>query len=230
MATSPPIGPTGGARLSGHVYDQLKLRLLDGLYPGGTKLSVDQLRSEFNVSKQPVMDALRSLAADGLVEIFPQVGCSVRSYSKDDVEDFFLLVAGMEETISGIAARKATPERVRQLQAAFNKISHLSDHYTPEEIGRHYRLANREFHSVIHDMAESALITGVSLRVWDLADFMVHVVGAGATFDRSIDERQHDHKELLTAIAAGDEGKAKAVARAHMIHTGKMIFELSNNR
>ena len=64
---------TGGP-LNHAVYDMLRERLLEGRYPAGTRLPTDDLRAELGVSKQPVMEALRRLAADGVVQIVPQVG------------------------------------------------------------------------------------------------------------------------------------------------------------
>lgn len=62
----------GTSRLNNAVYDQLKERLMEGMYPAGERLSAEGLRTEFGVSKQPVMESLRRLAADGLVEIPPR--------------------------------------------------------------------------------------------------------------------------------------------------------------
>src|SRR4029450_8822754 len=61
-----------GARLSAVLYDTLKSRLLEGVYAAGDRIVVEQVRQEFQVSKQPVMDALRRLAADRLLASIPQ--------------------------------------------------------------------------------------------------------------------------------------------------------------
>ena len=67
----------GGGRLNHAVYGELRERLLSGRYAAGARLSTEELRTEFGVSKQPVMEALRRLSADGMVEIVPQVGSLV---------------------------------------------------------------------------------------------------------------------------------------------------------
>jgi DNA-binding GntR family transcriptional regulator len=72
VAQLSPLRRTG-APLNHAVYDLLKERLLEGLYPAGTRLPTDDLRIELGVSKQPVMEALRRLSADGMIEIVPQV-------------------------------------------------------------------------------------------------------------------------------------------------------------
>lgn len=214
----------GGARLASAVYDQLKIRILDGIYAPGQKLSVGELRSEFNVSKQPVMDSLRSLAADGLVSIQPQVGCWVRSYSQNDVENFFTLIAGIEETITGLAATQGKPEQLIALRSSWNWMGELPARYPVEELPRQNRLANREFHSIIHDMANSEILTSVSRPVWDLADFL-HVVRKQAIFQEPPEKRLGDHEKILLALEAGDVEASRSAAREHMIHVGQMIAE-----
>src|SRR5580698_6003257 len=83
-----PAAVSSGRRLAPVVYDLLKERLLAGEFQAGERLSVESLKAEFAVSKQPVMDALRRLSSEGLVEIIPQVGCRVPAHGSADVTDF----------------------------------------------------------------------------------------------------------------------------------------------
>ena len=105
---------TGGP-LNHAVYDVLRERLLEGRYPAGTRLPTDDLRAELGVSKQPVMEALRRLAADGMVQIVPQVGCLVTGYDLHEVEDFYLAFGGFEGSIAGIAALRRTDDQLAEL-------------------------------------------------------------------------------------------------------------------
>jgi DNA-binding GntR family transcriptional regulator len=68
-----PLRRTGGP-LNHAVYDLLKERLLEGHYAAGTRLPTDDLRLQLGVSKQPVMEALRRLSADGMIEIVRRSG------------------------------------------------------------------------------------------------------------------------------------------------------------
>ena len=101
-----PVAASSGRRLAPVIYDLLKERLLDGAFAAGERLQVEALRNEFGVSKQPVMDALRRLASDGLVEIIPQVGCRIPVYGSVDVADFFAIFGGMEGAVAGVAAQR----------------------------------------------------------------------------------------------------------------------------
>ena len=70
-----------GQRLGLVLLDELKQRLLAGRYPVGSRISIEEVKAEFGVSKQPVMDAMRRLEATGIVQIVPQSGCRVAHYS-----------------------------------------------------------------------------------------------------------------------------------------------------
>ena len=85
------LGGRSGQRLGAVVLDKLKERLLDGRYAPGARISIEELRTEFGVSKQPVMDALRRLEAIGIVEIIPQSGCRVVAFPLQEIQDFFQL-------------------------------------------------------------------------------------------------------------------------------------------
>jgi DNA-binding transcriptional MocR family regulator len=120
-----PVAVSSGRRLAPVVYDLLKERLLEGEYQAGERLSVEALKAEFGVSKQPVMEALRRLSSEGLVEIIPQVGCRVPVYGSVDVIDFFAIFGGMEGAVAGVAARRCTSAQVDELAAVNDEIGRL---------------------------------------------------------------------------------------------------------
>src|SRR5215470_1082706 len=111
-----PVAVSSGRRLAPVVYDLLKERLLEGEFQAGERLSVESLKTEFGVSKQPVMDALRRLATAGLAEIIDLVADS-----------------------------------------------------DPTARAHGYRLLNRRFHGVIHEMARSPVVAELSHRMWDMS-------------------------------------------------------------
>jgi DNA-binding transcriptional MocR family regulator len=126
-----PVAVSSGRRLAPVVYDLLKDRLLEGEYQSGERLSVESLKAEFGVSKQPVMEALRRLSSEGLVEIIPQVGCRVPVYDGADVTDFFAIFGGMEGAVAGVAAQRCTDAQVDQLADVNEEIRRLIDEPDP---------------------------------------------------------------------------------------------------
>ncbi|WP_221625348.1 GntR family transcriptional regulator [Homoserinimonas aerilata] len=209
-------------RLSGHVYDSIKERLLDGDYPAGSRVSVEALRAEFTVSKQPIMEALRQLAADGIVEILPQIGCVVVGYSPRDVEDFFEIFAAFEGALAGAAAQRRTPRDVEGLQRVLDSVTARSNRAGHDESAT-YRRENREFHAAIHRIVASPIMADSSRRLWDLSDFLINTTGTPLPLSYVTSERHREHGEIVKAIADGDAGKARALMEAHIRETPKHI-------
>ena len=97
------------------LLDELKERLLSGRYPAGSRISIEDVKAEFGVSKQPVMDAMRRLEATGLVQIVPQSGCRVAAYTTQEILDFFNLFGRFEGEIAAAAASRRTDAQLVEL-------------------------------------------------------------------------------------------------------------------
>jgi DNA-binding GntR family transcriptional regulator len=205
------------------VYEELRERLVSGHYRHGDRISVEVLRGEFSVSKQPVMEALRLLSADGLVQIIPQVGSVVASYPEQEIGDFFDMFAGFEGAIAAAAARRRTDAQLRELDAASQRISVLVADPDPQVRARQYRVLNRDFHRVIHDMAGSRVMAETSRRMWDLSDFLINTAGAPQPLSSATGSRHDEHESIREAIAASDAEKARSLMEFHIRETVDVI-------
>ena len=166
-----------GQRLGQVLLDELKERLLAGSYPVGSRISIEEVKAEFGVSKQPVMDAMRRLEATGIVEIVPQSGCRVAHYSAQEIRDFFNLFGRFEGEIAAAAAARRSDAQLVELGDAWQRIADLEELDDPEERSREYRFLNRDYHLVIHRMSHSRVMANLSERMWDLSDFFVTTIG-----------------------------------------------------
>lgn len=213
----------GSSRLNHAVYDQLKERLLEGRYAAGERLSIEALRTEFGISKQPVMEAMRRLASDGLIEIVPQVGSRVATFTPREVSDFFIMFGGFEGTIAGIAALRRTERQLDELEAISAGIGVLRS--SPDTLDRAhgYRVSNRRFHHVIHDMAHSRIMAETSRRMWDLSDFLINTADVSQPFSAALDDRHADHERILIALHAADQETARAEMEKHIVGTVDVI-------
>jgi len=203
-------------RLGDLAHQEIKDRLLDGVYTPGQKLSVEELSRELEVSKQPIMEALRLLSADGLVTIIPQVGCRVAAYDAQEVRDFFALFASMEGAVAGLAASRRTDADLRALDEISARIGALMDEEDPAKRAHAYRIRNREFHAQIHAMADSAIIADLSRRMWDRSDFLINTAELTDPL-HNIAKRHHDHEGIRRALQARDGELARRAMEAHIL-------------
>ncbi len=220
----------GASRLNHAVYDQLKERLLDGRYAAGERLSAAELRTEFDVSKQPIMEALRRLSGDGLVDIIPQVGSRVATYQPHEVGDFFVMFGGFEGSIAGIAATRRTAEQLADLDAISGQIGGLRSESDVPTRSRGYRLWNRRFHEAIHLMAHSRIMAETSRRMWDLSDFLINTTGSPNPLSPALDERHEDHERIRAALHVGDQQMARAEMESHIVRTFDVIQQADTAR
>ncbi|MCR4512677.1 GntR family transcriptional regulator [Aeromicrobium sp. 50.2.37] len=209
----------GGGRLSVAVLDVLKERLLDGDYPSGSRISIEEVKTEFGVSKQPVMEAMRRLEAIGIVQIVPQSGCRVAEYSAREVRDFFKLFGRFEGEIAAAAAARRTDQQLSDLDAAWDAIAELHDESDAEQRSRDYRFRNREFHLAIHSMAHSRIMAELSERMWDMSDFFISTVGGKRAIGDAVDHRNHDHDVIRGAIRTGNAEVARVAMQSHIEET-----------
>lgn len=212
-----------GARLSSFLYDTIKTRLLEGHYGAGAKVVVEELRHEFGVSKQPVMDALRRLATEKLVAIVPQAGCHVIAYGPQEVADFYLLFGDFEGTIAAVAAERRTPEQVTHLDTISDRVDKLIASNDPSIRAHGYRVHNREFHGAIHAMAHSRIMEETSQRMWDMSDFLINTAGIANPLASALPQRQCDHRAITDAIRDGDAERARQAMRDHILKTVDVI-------
>jgi DNA-binding GntR family transcriptional regulator len=208
-----------GMRLGAWVYDHLKSQLLDGRYAPGDRLSVEDMRKAFGVSKQPVMEAMRRLSSDGFVTITPQVGCEVSRYQTREVEDFFRLFGGFEAAIAEVAAERRTPAQLTQLVEVHEQIGRARGERDPAVRAHVYRVLNRQFHGVIHAMAQSQIMAETSLRMWDLSDFLINSTPDALSMDIGLEARHDDHERIRAALAAADGPTARREMERHIVTT-----------
>src|SRR5256884_2952088 len=89
--------------------------IVAGELPPGSVLRQEQLSERYAVSRTPVREALRRLAALGLVSFEPNRGVRVRTLSRDSMREAFMVRAELEALVTGVAATKIPTEELEEL-------------------------------------------------------------------------------------------------------------------
>ncbi len=186
------------------VYEEMKKDLLAGKWELGEKILVNELIEKFNVSRRPVMDAMKMLENDGYIEIIPQSGCKVIDYSKKNIIDQLLLSSALETFCAGLAALNHKEEEIELLE---NYQSRMLKN--PEKLKDkfNYLKYTRETHFSIFLMTHSELIKNQTIQIWNLTDFYLLISFDYLIPDPMISLKNHDN--LIHAIKNRDEKQAK---------------------
>src|SRR5207245_9739738 len=92
----------------------------------GTVLRQEQLSEQFEVSRTPIREALRRLAALGLVSFVPNRGVRVRTISRAELHEAFMVRAELEALATEVVATKMTPEALAELEEAEQRFAQIS--------------------------------------------------------------------------------------------------------
>jgi DNA-binding GntR family transcriptional regulator len=192
------------------IHDLLIERLLSTHYAFGDRILVKELAAETGISRQPIMTALSKLNADGFVRIIPQVGCEVINPSRDEIADFFLMFERMEGLLAELAAARRTDRQMRDLKLIQHKLTIDSDHsITPQE----YCEINREFHQMVHVMAQSPLLDERQRNNFNMSDFFINqTVG----FELFMADAMREHEDIIEALGKRDAAWARKVSEEHI--------------
>jgi DNA-binding GntR family transcriptional regulator len=213
-----------GGRLGPRIYESLKDRLISGRWAHGERLSVEALREEFGVSKQPIMESMRLLSAEGLVEIIPQVGCEVATFGTQEVIDFFAMFASFEGTIAAAAAQRRTAEQLGAMADGVVAFERLPEIVDDSLRSRRYFELNRKFHRQIHEMSGSRTMSAISRRMWDMSDFLINTTGVPHPMATATAGRHAEHEVIRAALENGDSSTAKQAMEHHMLSTVELIL------
>jgi DNA-binding GntR family transcriptional regulator len=204
--------------------------IVSGELAPGTVLRQEQLSEQFQVSRTPVREALRRLAALGLVSFVPNRGVRVRTISREELREAFLVRAELESLATELAAAKLQPEDIHELEAAEKRFSRLTLELRGLEPGEDRRRltgewvrANHAFHDVIYRAAASPLVE----RLAKSARRTFSGPAVWAPGDHSIDDlyarNDQQHRAIREALAAGSAAGARAPAREHVLSSFHLL-------
>ncbi|HWJ73522.1 MAG TPA: GntR family transcriptional regulator [Kaistia sp.] len=201
--------------------EDLRLQLADeivrGTFAPGDPLDEAGLAARYGVSRTPVREALRQLAASGLVEIRPHRGAIVTRPSESRLMEMFIVMAELESLCAALAAEAMSLLERRELERVHRVLGELVKSGDPLR----YAEANERFHGAIYAgahngyLAELTLATRARLAPFRRAQFR-RVGRLADSFD--------EHDRIVESILRGDREQATREMRSH-IGTVKEAFD-----
>lgn len=191
------------------VYAVIRERVLAGEIDGGTRLRQEALAAELGVSRTPLREALRRLAAEGLVEFHPNRGAHVAQVTPESVRASYEARLVIEPGAARLAAaRRSSSEvaRMRDAIAAERESQSDAEAYA----------ASRDFHLALVAASGNEHLRRVAEALW------VSAIGE-PIFERqtSLDPERIaldvvEHERIVQAVDTGDADVAEALTRSHI--------------
>jgi len=197
-------------------YDQIRRAIIEGSYEPGARLVEQRIAEEFDLSRTPVREALRTLEAEGLVRIEPHRGATVRTLTVDDVVDLYALRARLEGYAAELAAARRADADIVAIDAGIAEFGAAIAHPAKDPVERARALdrANGTIHAGIVAAARHRHLEQLLSRTVDVS----LVFRAFRTFTPEQTRQSHEfHQMIRSAIAAGEATRAGALMVEHIL-------------
>jgi DNA-binding GntR family transcriptional regulator len=207
--------------------------IVSGELAPGTVLRQEQLSEQFEVSRTPIREALRKLAALGLVSFEPNRGVRVRTITREDLREAFLVRAELESLATEVAATRMTEDALAELVAAEKRFHRLTQEMRSREPGRDRRnltaewvRGNHAFHDVIYRVADLPLVEQLAKSARRTFSGPAVWAPGDARIDELYAQNDQQHRAIRQALAAGSAAGARSLARDHVLSSFHMLEEI----
>ena len=202
-------GPVARGGTVDRVVEGLRAGILRGRYVPGQHLIEADLTRDFGVSRGPLREAFRRLSAEGLLQIVPNRGALVRQLSYREIVEIFQIRSALEPLSARLAALAIDQgDNRRRFEAAIREIWDDAPRRDPG-----YHRENQRFHLSIFAVCGNAQLAEISTQL-QLPLVLLQLSGA-KTPGMYLDS-VHEHREIATAILAGDGNAAEAAMDRHL--------------
>ena len=202
------------SRAAEQAYERIREAILGGRFFPAGRLKEEELVVFCGVSRTPVREALRRLAAEDYVVVTRNQGAQVKAWSDEDMEELFDLRALLEGHAAGRAAPRIAPHQLELLRKGIAEMDAVlaSSASAPRKTERFVEL-NRQLHESVWTAAGSERLHSLLSRLVKQAP--VVRTARRYTLERIAQSHNH-HRELVGALSAQDAVWAKAVMRSHI--------------
>lgn len=198
------------ATLADRLAADIGQAVVDGVFAPGSRLDEMTLAERFEVSRTPVREALRQLAASGLIEMRPRRGAVVREITSRQLGDLFVAMAEIEATCARLSALGMNPIERKRLAALHLAMGKLARKGAVQA----YADANREFHLAIYAGAHNNTLFDIALSMRRRLDPFRRAQFRAAN---RLKQSHAEHDAVVQAIMAGDVSAAHSLMHDHVL-------------
>ena len=206
------------AALHQQVAPRLRQMLVENRILPGAKLNERELAEALQVSRTPLREAIKMLAAEGLVELLPNRGAIAVELTEADVLSTFEMMAGLEAMSGELAAQRITDAELAEIRAMHFEMLAA---YTRRDLSAYYRL-NSKIHSAINQAAKNSVLT--------ITYNQVNARLQALRFRSNQDEGKWkqamaEHDRMIDSLGKRDAGAMRKVLAEHLDHKRDVVVE-----
>jgi DNA-binding GntR family transcriptional regulator len=212
-----PLRPAPPAALHEQVTQRLREMLVESRIAPGAKLNERELSEVLQVSRTPLREAIKRLAAEGLVELLPNRGAIALELSEADVRHTFEVMAGLEAQSGELAAERITDAELAEIKALHYEMLAA---FTRRDLPAYYRL-NSAIHAAINSAARNPVLSATYRQV--------NARLLALRFKSNQDESKwqaavQEHEDMITALSQRDPVALRALLVRHLFNKRDVVM------
>ena len=218
------IRPPSAGTLTTVVSDRLRADILNGKRAPGTKVRLEELKTEFGVSWSPIREAVTRLAAEGLLLAEDQRGYRVAPASRGDLAEVLRLRMLLEPMALQQAIEKGNDDWEAGILTAHHLLGKVEDQRSTsgsDGVAVEWETRHRGFHDALISGCASPILLQFCHMLHDMNDRYRRIFLQAHAFDRDV---AAEHKAILDVTLARKSEKAASLLRSHIDRTGRNIL------
>ena len=209
MNTFDQIPTISRPSLHEELTDRLRSMIIEGVLVAGEKVPEKALCEKLGVSRTPMREALKVLAADGLLNLEPNKGARVRAFTVDDLEEVFPLMGALEALAGELACNNISNKQIKEITSVHEKMLVA---YGKSDMPTYFK-HNEHIHQLIMHAASNPSLNDIyrslSLRIRS-GRYIANM--SPARWQQAVEE----HEEMLIALVARDGVELGAILKRHL--------------
>lgn len=212
-------------RVTDTVYQVLRERIVDQRFPPGSKINVEELAKQLDVSRTPVHEALTILANDGLVEVRPRRGTFVTEFTTRDYAETLDIRRALEVLACETIVVHATEADIADLRLLVQQMeTSVMGADDAAEAARIHDAMNLEFHTRLVTLSRNRRLIAT------YGDLRAHIKIARAHVDATgwqsrVPIETREHLSIIDALASRDVAALKSALDTHLRRSAASLIE-----
>lgn len=228
MVTGMEAEPTTKADEIMHRLEEL---IVAGSLPAGSVLRQDELARRFDVSRTPIREALRQLAALGLVSFTPNRGVRVLALDRTDWAETYRARAALEGAATAVAVERMTADALDDILAAHDEFTRQNQRLRDASLSEEGRATASYSWVAANEWFHSAIVKSAGMPIFDRMIGGLRRVfsgeanwAPGSAADDLYETDLRHHNAIVAAIVAGNPTAARELMETHILESWQLLL------
>lgn len=204
--------------LGEYVFEHLKEAILNGDLPPGTRIMEVELSEQLGVSRTPVREAIRRLAKENFVEMYPRRGTYVAKLTKNDILQVLEIRKELEGFAASLSALRMTIDEIEALRIEMECFNRAMRNNDKTEMIKY----DNSFHFAILNGTRNNKLIDI---IFDLHDQFQRFRLLYFSEIENFAEVQTSHQKIFDAINQNDPVRARREAEFHVETIRELVIE-----